>query len=250
MIQIQRQVKMMTNLSNLSDKIKQWGETAPKEIDESFIVYKEELLDWNKKFNLTRTTSDQGIYLEHFLDSLIPLKYTIIDDYETMLDLGSGPGFPGLPLKLAKPGIKTCLLESNFKKVRFLKALIRKLEIPEIEVYHVRAEELAHDQLHRNGYSLVVNRAVSSLNVVSEISLPFLNRGGRLLVWKTVEQFENEQKEAQAALKLLGGSIKNTFEYQLSKNRNPYLIVEIEKTGLTPDKYPRNVGIPQKRPLS
>ncbi len=214
-----------------------------------FQLYKEELLRWNDKMNLTTITLERDIVVQHFLDSVLLVKLYEPSKDDSILDIGSGAGFPGIPIKIMFPTVKVDLLESKVKKTRFLTRLLRKLSIDDVTVFNYRAEELAHDLNLRESYSIVVTRAVSSLNTIIELSLPFLKDQGKLYVWKTKEQYLQEVNNVENALKLLNGRILTTYEYVLPSKEVTYVLIEIEKLSTVPDKYPRNVGIPEKRPL-
>jgi 16S rRNA (guanine527-N7)-methyltransferase len=204
-----------------------------------FDRYLQELLEWNKKFNLTAITSPEEIRKKHFEDSLLLLKVFSLTN-QSVVDVGAGAGFPGIPLKIACPKIKLTLLEATRKKVEFLKHLIQILSLENTEAVWSRAEDYAHD--HREVFELAVSRAVSKLNVLCEYCLPLLKVGGNFVAYKEVE-VEGEIKEAQRAIEILGGRLKEVKKFPERS------LVIIDKIKETPLSYPRRAGMAKKKPL-
>ena len=222
---------------NLTDKQK-----------EQFNKYYEMLTDWNEKINLTAITDKDEVWLKHFEDSLSIDKIKDMDQTESVIDLGTGAGFPGLPRKIAYPNIKLTLLDSLDKRIRFLEAVVRELGLTDVTCIHGRAEDFSRSPEYREKYDLCVSRAVAGLSVLSELCIPFVKPGGSFVAYKS-EKAEAEIAEAENALAILNGRIKTTEEFTLSDNVQKRILIDIEKTGLTPEKYPRRAGVPAKKPL-
>jgi len=204
-----------------------------------FDRYLQELLEWNKKFNLTAITSPEEIRKKHFEDSLLLLKVFSLTN-QSVVDVGAGAGFPGIPLKIACPKIKLTLLEATRKKVEFLKHLIQILSLENTEAVWSRAEDYAHD--HREIFELAVSRAVAKLNVLCEYCLPLVKVGGIFVAYKEVA-VENEIEEAKKAMEILGGKLKEVKKFPERS------LVIIDKVKETPPLYPRRAGMAKKRPL-
>ena len=222
---------------NLTDKQK-----------EQFNKYYEMLTDWNEKINLTAITDKDEVWLKHFEDSLSIDKIKDMDQTESVIDVGTGAGFPGLPRKIAYPNIKLTLLDSLDKRIRFLEAVVRELGLTDVTCIHGRAEDFSRSPEYREKYDLCVSRAVAGLSVLSELCIPFVKPGGSFVAYKS-EKAEAEIAEAENALAILNGRIKTTEEFTLSDNVQKRILIDIEKTGLTPEKYPRRAGVPAKKPL-
>jgi len=219
----------------------------------AFQLYYEELVAWNERFNLTAITEFEPVQIRHFLDSLSCLlaeetRKALNRPDARAIDVGSGAGFPGLPLKLICPSLRLTLLEATGKKVTFLKHLVELLELQRVSAVHARAEELAHDPTHRAGYDLVLARAVAELPVVVEYTLPFCRVGGWLVAQKG-EAGAAEAWSAEAAIQLLGGELRRVVLVELPGLPEDRSLVVVEKVGPTPDRYPRRPGMPGKRPL-
>lgn len=222
---------------NLTDKQK-----------EQFNKYYEMLTYWNEKINLTAITNKDEVWLKHFEDSLSIDKIKDMDQTESVIDVGTGAGFPGLPIKIAYPNIKLTLLDSLDKRIRFLEAVVRELGLTDVTCIHGRAEDFSRSPEYREKYDLCVSRAVAGLSVLSELCIPFVKPGGSFVAYKS-EKAEAEIAEAENALAILNGRIKTTEEFTLSDNVQKRILIDIEKTGLTPEKYPRRAGVPAKKPL-
>lgn len=219
-----------------------------------FQRYYDYLAEASRRLNLTAVTDYQGVQRRHFLESLALLTAlyqakTLRQGQEArLLDLGSGAGFPGLPMKIAHPQLRLWLLEAQRKKAAFLEGLVETLGLPEVRVVAERAEELAHDLRHREAYDLVVARAVAPLAVLVELSLPFLRLGGYLAAPKG-SRAPQEMTEALRALTLCGGHIERAVPLAVPGAPYPQTLVLIGKITRTPPAYPRRAGIPQRRPL-
>lgn len=217
-----------------------------------FQRYADELLAWNARANLTAITTPAGIQLRHFLDSLtclIPLRERWqADEPLELLDVGTGAGFPGLPLKLVWPALRLTLLDSVAKKTAFLEHLVRVLGLEGVRIITARAEELGRQPDHRDHYDVVVSRAVAELPVLVELGLPFLRPGG-LLIAPRKGDLAAQIAAAGRALAELGGRARPPIPIELPGEPDGRGLVVVEKLGPTPERYPRRTGIPEKRPL-
>ena len=212
-------------------------------------LFYELLTEKNKVMNLTAITEWDEVLTRHFLDSISILEIKDLGDFHgKILDLGTGGGFPGIPLKIIFPELTMTLADSLNKRILFLQEVIEALGLKNIEAIHGRAEDLAKDAAHREKYDLVVSRAVANLSVLSEYCLPFTRMGGSFISYKT-EGVEEELFSAENGIMLLGGSVKETAHFVLPHSDIKRSLVEIEKTKLTPKKYPRKAGTPTKEPL-
>jgi 16S rRNA (guanine527-N7)-methyltransferase len=219
----------------------------------AFQLYYEELVAWNQKFNLTAITEYEQVQIRHFLDSLSCLlaeetRLALNRSDARIIDVGAGAGFPGLPLKLVCPSSRLTLLEATGKKVTFMEHLVARLELRRVTAIHARAEELAHDPAHREGYDLALARAVAELPVVAEYTLPFCKVGG-WVVTQRGEAGAADAWSAEAAIKLLGGELRRVLHVELPGLPEDRSLVVVEKVSPTPANYPRRPGMPSKRPL-
>jgi len=221
---------------------------------DAFQAYYDELVAWNRRFNLTAVTEYEQVQVRHFLDSLSCL---LADEARRVcnragaraIDVGSGAGFPGIPLKLVCPSLQIVLLEATGKKVSFLERIVALLSLDGVTPLRGRAEETAHDPGHRARYDLALARAVAELPVLVEYVLPFCKIGGWMIAQKGTAAAAEAQK-ADHALSLLGGEIHSILPVKILGLAEEHYLVVIRKTGPTPDAYPRRPGIPAKRPLS
>lgn len=212
----------------------------------SFEKYMNLLLEWNEKINLTAITQPEEIKLKHFVDSLTVLKY--INDDDKVIDIGTGAGFPGIPLKIMNKNTKITLLDSLNKRINFLNIVIEKLDLSNIQAIHGRAEEIARNKFYREKYDVAVSRAVANLSTLTEYMLPFVKIGGKCICMKGANVNE-ELERAQNAIKKLGGEIERVDNFYLSDNDNERNIIVIKKVKETNPKYPRKAGTPSKEPL-
>lgn len=213
---------------------------------EMFNKYMELLLEWNEKINLTAITEKNDIVLKHFIDSLTILKY--IKDEDKIIDIGTGAGFPGIPVKIANPTVKVTLMDSLNKRVLFLDDVIDKLNLKDIEAIHSRAEDLAKEKKYRESYDVVTSRAVANLSTLLEYMLPFAKVGGICICMKG-PNVEEELKNAKNAVSILGGKIEKIDNFVLPNSDIERNIIIIKKIKHTDYKYPRNAGTPAKEPL-
>lgn len=212
-----------------------------------FQAYMDLLLEWTRRHNLTSLRTEEEVAIKHFLDSLAGFLVFSPQEKELVLDLGSGAGFPGVPLKLLSPQIQLILLEPRLHAANFLNELLPLIGI-EAQVIRERAETAAKKEL-REKCQWVVSRAVARLNQLLELGLPFLDLGGSLIAWKQ-EEVEREVREAAFALEVLGGKLERVVPYRLPYWDLERNLIVIKKVKPTPEKYPRRTGIPAKRPLT
>lgn len=215
---------------------------------EAFQLYYQELMAWNQRINLTAITDYEEVQIKHFLDSLTCLLVLPRQGALSVIDVGTGAGFPGLPLKIVRPPLRLTLLESVGKKVAFLQHLVEELGLEEVAVVRGRAEEVGRDPVHRERYDVALARAVAEFPVLVEYALPFCRVEG-LFVAQKGAQIAEEVKQAQVALEILGGKLREIRALRLPTLDEPRHLVVVEKVAPTPGKYPRRPGIPAKRPL-
>ena len=205
-------------------------------------------IEENKKYNLSSITEPEEVIKKHFLDSLVILNHLDLEKRNRWLDIGTGAGFPGMVLKLFLPGDSFYLLDSSSKKVNFLNQLIYKLGLKGIDATHARAEDLAQIEEWRESFDHVCSRAVASLNILLEYTVPFLKIGSLAYLYKGPE-YKEEIKEAATALDILGAQIKDTIKLNVPGLKAERYLIVVEKIENTAKKYPRRAGIPKKRPL-
>ena len=215
---------------------------------EQFERYFELLVEWNEKINLTAITDKDEVYLKHFYDSIAPILQGLIENQPIrLLDIGAGAGFPSLPMKILFPELDVTIIDSLNKRINFLHLLAEELGLSGVHFYHGRAEDFAQDKAFRAQFDLVTARAVARMQVLSELTIPFLKVGGRLLALKASKAPE-ELEEAKNALNLLFSKVEDNLQYELP-NGDPRYVTVVEKKKETPNKYPRKAGMPNKRPL-
>ena len=215
------------------------------EYKEKFSAFKEILLNHNKICNLTSITDEKGVLYKHFLDSLAGEKF--FPHNSEVIEIGSGGGFPSIPLKIIREDLKFTLVESTGKKCSYLEGVVDKLGLNCVQVKNIRAEEGAHDKFLREKFDIVCARAVARLNTLSEYCLPFIKVGGRFIAYKG--DAAEEIKEAENAVKILGGEIEDIVTYSLPEDEGKRTLVVIRKINPTPLKYPRGQGKERKQPL-
>ena len=214
----------------------------------SFVTYEKELLGWNSKFNLTAIRDSESIRTKHFLDSLSCALAWKSNPPNRLIDVGTGAGFPGIPLKILYPNLRLTLVESVGKKVMFCKYIVGLLGLENVDVIQARAEELGQDSNHRENYDYAVARAVANLNVLSEYLIPLVKIGGMMLAQKG-ESGPAEAQSAENAMKLLGGKLKQLIPVHLPGIVEDRYLILAEKVAATPPRYPRKPGMPAKQPL-
>ena len=220
---------------------------TPKQL-EQFYSYYQELLDWNQRVNLTSVTDFKKVQIKHFLDSLTVTLAGQRLNSARIIDVGTGAGLPGMPLKILFPSIRLVLLEATAKKANFLLHLKERLDLADVEVIVGRAEEVAHQGRYREGFDIVLSRAVAPLATLVELTLPFLKIGGRFIAQKK-GSIEAEINKATGAISLLGGRLLEVKRIELDEFTDSRCLVIIEKLSPTPEKYPRRPGMPAKRPI-
>lgn len=233
-------------LRHVKQKAQEIGCILQEQQLEQFYSYKELLLEWNQKMNLTAIEEEEDIITKHFIDSLSIAKY--IPETAKVIDIGTGAGFPGIPLKILKKDISVTLVDSLNKRITFLEEVIQKLSLEKIEAIHARAEELAQKEEYREQYDVVVSRAVAPIHTLLEYMLPYVQIGGRCICMKGPNLLE-ESKNLDKCLAILGGKIEKIQEIVLPETDIKRNIMLIKKENKTPKKYPRNPGIPSKKPL-
>lgn len=220
-------------------------------IDESkanrFLKYKELLLEWNEKVNLTAITDDKEVITKHFIDSLTLLKFADLSQ-KSVIDVGTGAGFPGLPLKIAESSINLTLLDSLNKRINFLEEVKNALKLEKVTLIHGRAEDFGVKPEYREKFDISLSRAVANLSTLSEYCLPFVKTDGYFISFKGPE-IEEELKDGQKAIKILGGKVENIEKITLPFTDITHSIVFIKKIKQTPTIYPRKSGKPSKDPI-
>ncbi|MDT3425226.1 16S rRNA (guanine527-N7)-methyltransferase [Paenibacillus forsythiae] len=215
---------------------------------DQFEGYYRELVSWNEKMNLTGITEREQVYTKHFYDSLSLAFFIDITEVERMADIGSGAGFPGIPLKIAFPHLKLTIVDSLSKRISFLQHVCNELKLEGVELIHGRAEDIARQASHRDSYDLVTARAVARMALLNEFCLPFVRKDGIFAAMKGNDPAE-ELSESKLSLKELRGQLEKVESFSLPIEDSARHIVIIRKTGVTPVKYPRKAGIPAKSPL-
>lgn len=226
----------------------EWDIVLTDRQQEQFLLYYEMLLEWNQVMNLTAITEYEEVMKKHFTDSLSLVKAMELTGSLTLIDVGSGAGFPAVPLKIVFPNLKVTLLDSLNKRIRFLQALTEKLGLTGIEALHGRAEDLAKQKNMREQFDVCVSRAVANMTVLSEYCLPFVKVGGKFAAYKS-EKSEEEIAEAEDAIERLGGKVERQVKMYLPHSdifRNIFIIGKVRET---PKEFPRKAGTAAKEPL-
>ncbi|APR06585.1 Ribosomal RNA small subunit methyltransferase G [Lentilactobacillus parabuchneri] len=225
-------------------------EVSDQQMDQ-FDAYFKLLVEVNEHVNLTTITEKSDVYLKHFYDSITPAFFVsqIKTAPLTICDVGAGAGFPSLPLKILFPQLKVTIVDSLNKRINFLQQLVERLQLTDVSLFHARAEEFGGKRSeHRQQYDLVTARAVARLTVLSELCLPLVKVGGKMVALKAAKA-EDELKDAKSAIQLLGGQISADDEFALPISEEKRHIIVIDKVKDTPKKYPRKPGTPSKEPL-
>lgn len=215
---------------------------------EQFDIYFQTLVEWNDKINLTAITEKNDVYLKHFYDSLAPILHGYIKNEPIkLLDIGAGAGFPSIPMKIIYPQLDITIIDSLNKRITFLKQLSEVLHLEGVHFFHGRAEDFGQDINFRAQFDIVTARAVARMQILSELTIPFLKLNGKLLALKA-QAVDQELTDAQNALKLLFSQVIENNHYQLPNGDSRYITI-VEKKKETPRKYPRKAGTPNKKPL-
>lgn len=212
------------------------------EQEELFEIYYDTLIEYNSKFNLTAITEKKEVYLKHFIDSAIVCDKL---NGKNLIDVGSGGGFPALPIKILRKDISVTMLEATGKKCEFLKELVKKLNLKDVFIINGRAEDLGKSEIYREKFDICTARAVARLNSLCEYCMPLVKKGGTFVAFKG--NAEEEVKEAQNAIKILGGKIEKTEEFYIEESKRA--LIFIKKVEKTDKKYPRGQGKERKNPL-
>lgn len=239
---------MKYNFDDFKQKLGQFNISITASMEEQFSDFYDLLIEWNQVMNLTAITEFHEVVEKHFLDSVSLAHFVQWKEGDSLIDIGTGAGFPGIPIKILFPELRIVLADSLTKRVRFLEEVISKLNLSGISAIHARAEDLARKKEHRAQYDISVSRAVANLSSLSEYCIPFVKTGGKFISYKTcgiAEEVENAKKSVH----LMGGELKDVIEFQLPGTEYMRSFVIIEKVETTPKKYPRKAGIPSKEPI-
>lgn len=229
-------------------KLRKLGIVLTKKMKEQFDRYFELLVEWNRMMNLTGITDYNEVNEKHFLDSLAIVKVQDMEMISTVIDIGTGAGFPGIPLKIVYPHLKVTLLDSLNKRIKFLNCVIQELALEDISALHGRAEDFAKKGEYRERYDLCVSRAVANLATLSEYCLPYVKRNGLFVSYKSGE-IEEELCKSEKAVSVLGGKIEKVEKFCLPESDISRSFVMIRKDRSTPGRFPRKAGLPSKEPL-
>ncbi len=235
-------------MERLQSKAEQLGIRLSEKQLEQFQCYYERLIEKNKVMNLTAITEYEEVVDKHFVDSILLGSVKELSGKKRVIDVGTGAGFPGIPLKIVYPELEITLLDSLNKRVKFLNEVIEELGLTGIQAVHSRAEDLAQDAAHRQQYDICVSRAVANLATLSEYCIPFVKQGGYFISYKST-QIEEELKQAKKAVQVLGGTLEQVETVQIPGTTIERQFVMIRKTGTTPKKFPRKAGTASKTPI-
>lgn len=235
-------------MQRLKEKASIFGIELNNDQLHKFEKYYGMLIEKNKVMNLTAITEKEEVIDKHFVDSLALVKAECGLNHQRILDLGTGAGFPGIPLKIAFPELQIVLLDSLNKRVRFLNEVIEELHLKGIEAIHGRAEDFARKAEYRESFDLVVSRAVANLAVLSEYCIPYVSIGGYFCPYKSGD-IEEETKKAKKAIKVLGGNLENIISFEIPDTNMKRTILKIKKEKAVPKRFPRKAGMPSKEPI-
>ena len=247
-IKIEKRHGRITKNNVLTEKVKELSIVLNDKQIQQFEQYYNILVEWNKVMNLTAITEYEEVVEKHFLDSLTIVNAIHVEKIETLIDVGTGAGFPGIPLKIAFPHLKVTLLDSLNKRIKFLNEVIDLLELNDIKAIHGRAEDYAKQAEYREQYDICVSRAVANLATLSEYCLPYVKVDGLFVPYKSGE-IDEELKSSEKAVSILGGKVEEVVKFQLPGTDIGRSFVKIHKIKETKKKYPRKAGMPTKEPL-
>ena len=230
----------------MQEKSKDLGVCFSVKQTEQFFEYMNLLIEWNEKMNLTAITEPDEIILKHFIDSISILKE--LEDGSKLVDVGTGAGFPGIPLSIMNPTLKITLVDSLNKRLIFLQEVVNKLKLENIEIVHARAEEFGQNKKYREQFDISTSRAVANLATLSEYLIPLVKVGGKVISMKAAEA-KQELNEAKKAIEVLGGTVEKVDEFNLPQSDIGRTVIIIRKEKQTPNKYPRKPGTPSKEPI-
>lgn len=239
---------MSHDMTLLGDGCSQMGLVLDDAKADQFGQYLSMLVEWNEKFNLTAITDPRDIIIQHFLDSISVLGLGFMTDGMSILDMGTGAGFPGIPIKIMLPDTKLVLVDAVQKKTVFLSEVVKELKLNDVEVIHGRVEDLGREAGRREAFDAVVSRAVAELRVLLEYCFPFIRTGGYFAAYKGPAAAE-ESKNALNALKVLGGDTMSMEKVEVPYSDRTHILVTAKKIKQTPKQYPRSAGKPKKSPL-
>lgn len=237
----------MVNIDRLKNGLNEYHLSVSENQLNQFCSFYDLLIEWNSFMNLTGITEWNDVVDKHFLDSAAVLKYVTLENHK-IIDIGTGAGFPGIPLCILCPDCQFVLMDSLNKRIKFLNEVIDSIGLKNVKTVHARAEDLARQDLYREQFDFVTSRAVANLSTLSEFCIPFLKVNGRFISYKS-EKTEEEILQAKKALFLLSSSVENVIDYSILKNDYVRKLVMIKKEKPTSKKYPRKSGLPAKEPL-
>lgn len=238
--------------TNIEQKMALWLKERGIELDDTqwrqFEQYYEQLAEWNQKMNLTAIENRDDVYIKHFYDSISLSFFVSLDQVQTLADIGSGAGFPSIPLKIVYPHLRITIIDALNKRITFLRHLVETLKLDQVECIHARAEDAARLKEHRDAYEVVTARAVARMNVLNELCLPFVKPSGIFVAMKG-SQAPQELEEAQASFRLLGAQLEQVHRFLLPSEQAERHIIIVRKKTHTPKRFPRKAGEPARHPL-
>lgn len=241
----------MESRDYLVESFQKFGHPLTEEQVDQFMTYARMLVEWNEKMNLTAITDFEDIVWKHFIDSVAVLQSENVSR-ETwnghLIDVGTGAGFPGVPLKIMFPQLKVTLLDSLSKRIHFLEEVVRECHLNNVELVHGRAEDFGRNPQYREKYDICVSRAVANLSTLSEYCVPFIRKGGSFISYKSSD-IEEELNNSKKAIKIFGGKVQKVEQFVIAGSDIPRSLVIMKKVENTPKKYPRKAGTPSKSPL-